>query len=315
MGGLVAQLVWRRHPHLVAGLVLCSTSRNVSGGPSEQSAALLMPGLVTAAMWMPGGHAMRADIVGAALLDHDCDPADRAWALSEMRRTSLADALAAMQAVCEFTSHRWIGDVDVPTAVVVTRHESRRPRRPAAQARACPTGMRHRGGGRRPRRVPRRAPSFCRRGRVGLRRRPGRECGGHRRLTAEQMPTALSVGGNDIPSGAGRLNVDARCLPRHRAGRTAAAGTGCHARCTRRRRCAPRTGRTRERDQDAILADQLDAVGGLAVPESYRAVVVREDEQDMFEGLATREKDPRQSLHVEEVPTPGAGAGRGAASR
>jgi pimeloyl-ACP methyl ester carboxylesterase len=123
MGGLVAQLVWRRHPHLVAGLVLCSTSRNVSGGPWEQSAALLMPGLVTAAMWMPGGHAMRADIVGAALLDHDCDPADRAWALSEMRRTSLADALAAMQAVCEFTSHRWIGDVDVPTAVVVTRHD------------------------------------------------------------------------------------------------------------------------------------------------------------------------------------------------
>ena len=123
MGGLVAQLVWQRHPHLVAGLVLCSTSRNVSGGPWEQSAALLMPGLVTAAMWMPGGQAMRADIVGAALLDRDCDPADREWALSEMRRTSLADALAAMQAVCEFTSHSWIGSVDVPTAVVVTRDD------------------------------------------------------------------------------------------------------------------------------------------------------------------------------------------------
>ena len=61
--------------------------------------------------------------------------------------------------------------------------------------------------------------------------------------------------------------------------------------------------------RDAILADQLDALGGLAVPESYRAVVVRKDEQDMFEGMPTREKDPRKSLHVEEVPTPELGPG------
>ena len=53
--------------------------------------------------------------------------------------------------------------------------------------------------------------------------------------------------------------------------------------------------------RDAILSDQLDAVGGLAVPESYRAVLVRKDEQDMFEGLEAKEKDPRKSLHVEEV--------------
>jgi crotonyl-CoA reductase len=61
--------------------------------------------------------------------------------------------------------------------------------------------------------------------------------------------------------------------------------------------------------RDAILADQLDAIGGLTTPESYRAVVVRKDEQDMFEGLATKEKDPRKSLHVEEVPTPELGPG------
>jgi pimeloyl-ACP methyl ester carboxylesterase len=123
MGGLIAQLVWRRHPHLVSGLVLCSTARNVSGQPWEQSAALCMPGLVTATRWLPGCASLRADLVGSALLDQDCDPADRAWALSEMRRTSLVDALSAMQAVCEFTSHRWISSVDVPTAVVLTRHD------------------------------------------------------------------------------------------------------------------------------------------------------------------------------------------------
>jgi len=61
--------------------------------------------------------------------------------------------------------------------------------------------------------------------------------------------------------------------------------------------------------KDAILAGQLDALAGLSVPESYRAVLVRKDEQDMFEGLTTKDKDPRKSLHVEEVPTPELGPG------
>jgi pimeloyl-ACP methyl ester carboxylesterase len=100
---------------------------------------MLMPGFVTAAMWMPAAVAMRADLVGAALLDTDCKPADRQWALSEMRRTSLVNALSAMQAVGEFTSHSWIGSVDVPTAVVVTRHDRVvPPRRQWKLARALP---------------------------------------------------------------------------------------------------------------------------------------------------------------------------------
>jgi pimeloyl-ACP methyl ester carboxylesterase len=123
MGGLVAQLVWRRHPDLVSGLVLCATSRNVTGAPWEQSASLLLPGLAAAAMWLPTAGILGADVIGSGLLDTDCDPADRRWALAEMRRTSLGDALAAMQAVCQFSSHTWIGSVDVPTAVVVTQHD------------------------------------------------------------------------------------------------------------------------------------------------------------------------------------------------
>ena len=142
MGGLIAQLMWRRHPHLVAGLVLCSTARNVSGGPWEQSASLMMPGLVTAAMWMPAAAAMRADLIGSALLESECNPTQRRWALSEMRRTSLVDALSAMQAVSEFSSHSWIGSIDVPTAVVVTRHDRVvPPRRQWKLARALPHAM------------------------------------------------------------------------------------------------------------------------------------------------------------------------------
>jgi crotonyl-CoA reductase len=40
------------------------------------------------------------------------------------------------------------------------------------------------------------------------------------------------------------------------------------------------------------------------VPENYRAVTVRADEVDMFAGLASRDKDPRKSLHLDDVPTP-----------
>ncbi|GAA1861936.1 crotonyl-CoA carboxylase/reductase [Pseudonocardia ailaonensis] len=60
---------------------------------------------------------------------------------------------------------------------------------------------------------------------------------------------------------------------------------------------------------DAILAERFDAVGDLAVPDHYRAVTVHADEAEMFGGIATRDKDPRKSLHVEDVPTPELGPG------
>ena len=43
---------------------------------------------------------------------------------------------------------------------------------------------------------------------------------------------------------------------------------------------------------------------GCPLPDSYRAAVVRRAETDMFEGMESSEKDPRKSLHVEEVPLP-----------
>ncbi|MEP6695714.1 MAG: crotonyl-CoA carboxylase/reductase [Pseudonocardiales bacterium] len=60
---------------------------------------------------------------------------------------------------------------------------------------------------------------------------------------------------------------------------------------------------------EAILADQPAAVAGLAVPATYRGVTVRKDEAGMFDGLASKDKDPRRSLHLDEVPTPEVGPG------
>jgi pimeloyl-ACP methyl ester carboxylesterase len=123
MGGMVAQLFWRRHPDLTAGLVLCATARNVSGSVFEQLTAMTMPFLVGAVGMIPPMFFLGADLAGARLLGDGLDPSLRRETLARMRRMPLVIALAAMQAVCDFSSHRWISGVDVPSAVVVTRHD------------------------------------------------------------------------------------------------------------------------------------------------------------------------------------------------
>jgi crotonyl-CoA reductase len=42
----------------------------------------------------------------------------------------------------------------------------------------------------------------------------------------------------------------------------------------------------------------------LPLPESYRAAFTVKDEADMFEGIESNDKDPRKSIHVDEVPLP-----------
>ena len=65
---------------------------------------------------------------------------------------------------------------------------------------------------------------------------------------------------------------------------------------------------------DAIMAAEDDPaslaeVGSLPVPEHYRGIVVRADETGMFDDLPHADKDPRKSLHLQEVPTPQLGPG------
>jgi crotonyl-CoA reductase len=57
---------------------------------------------------------------------------------------------------------------------------------------------------------------------------------------------------------------------------------------------------------DAILSGTATAedYAALPVPTSYRAATVHQDEVDLFEGMESKEKDPRKSLHVDEVPVP-----------
>ena len=123
MGGMVAQLVARRHAQMVSGLVLCATARNVLGSPAERLAALTLPAAAAAIRWNPLLQPVSAEILGLTLLGPVDDPAIAARTRAELRKTSLGTALSAVQAVCEFTSHSWISQLDVPAAVVVTTQD------------------------------------------------------------------------------------------------------------------------------------------------------------------------------------------------
>jgi 3-oxoadipate enol-lactonase len=123
MGGMVAQLLYRRHPSLLSGLVLCATARNVLGSPAERLAALALPTAAAAIRWNPFLQPMSAELLGMALMGPVDDPATARQARAQLRRTSLGTAISAVQSVCEFSSHSWIGQVDVPTAVVVTARD------------------------------------------------------------------------------------------------------------------------------------------------------------------------------------------------
>ncbi len=62
---------------------------------------------------------------------------------------------------------------------------------------------------------------------------------------------------------------------------------------------------------EAILAGDTSSedFAGMALPDSYQAAVVRESDASMFEGMATRDKDPRKSIHIDDVPLPELGPG------
>jgi crotonyl-CoA reductase len=62
---------------------------------------------------------------------------------------------------------------------------------------------------------------------------------------------------------------------------------------------------------DAILSGSAtpEDYAALEVPQSYRAATVHRDEVEMFAGMDSKEKDPRKSLHVDDVALPELGPG------
>jgi 3-oxoadipate enol-lactonase len=125
MGGTVAQLVWHRHRGRVAGLVLCSTARGFNATRSEAMSFFGLTGLATIARVAP--EPAREWMADQFIIRKGRTYED--WALNEVRRNDITRVLEAGSTIGSFSSRNWIGDVDVPTAVVVTTQDRTVPAR------------------------------------------------------------------------------------------------------------------------------------------------------------------------------------------
>ena len=63
--------------------------------------------------------------------------------------------------------------------------------------------------------------------------------------------------------------------------------------------------------RDAIMAGDTPAeeFANIELPDSYRAITLHKEDEEMFVGMDSRDKDPRQALHLDDVPLPELGPG------
>ena len=147
MGGPIAQLLWRRHPDVVAGLVLCATSYRFVAGARER--VVVSSVMATAAGTTRAGSMLsRVPMASArrwAAHRSPQRPANlRDWAAAEMRRHDPVKIMEAGQAIGSYNARSWIGEVDVPTTVVVTeRDRAVEPREQRKMALAIPGAIVH----------------------------------------------------------------------------------------------------------------------------------------------------------------------------
>lgn len=121
MGGPIAQLSWLRHPTRVRGLVLCATTCDFGGTPLRRAAVSTLVQLERVITIVPRTvrrRATRSLIVGLVP-----DPAltiDVTEAFDGHDERALRSAVLS---ILRFSSTEWLGDVTVPTAVVVTERD------------------------------------------------------------------------------------------------------------------------------------------------------------------------------------------------
>jgi len=123
MGSIVAQRVWRQHPELVRGLVLCATTDRFRSSVSERAFHQSMEVVMAAVRGLSRSRMVRAatrntvDVLDLGRTDlHD-------WALAEFRSTSPWAVAQAVAALGRHHSRPWLRQIDVPVAVVVTRKD------------------------------------------------------------------------------------------------------------------------------------------------------------------------------------------------
>ncbi|HUR13429.1 MAG TPA: alpha/beta hydrolase [Mycobacteriales bacterium] len=138
MGGAIAQLFWKQHPHRVSGLVLCSTTRNFRCARREK---LFFPLLSIAMLPLSPYARTRVERYAASVPElPSLDCADRSWGRLEFRSTSAWSMPEVLAELGRFNSAPWVADIDVPTAVVVTQKDHAIPARRQLRLAECIPG-------------------------------------------------------------------------------------------------------------------------------------------------------------------------------
>ncbi len=120
MGGPIAQLIWRRHPSRVLGLVMCASAASFSTTRQDQVRFAAIGTLALAARVIP--KALR-QLIGSQLLTGKSGRDLRQWAIGELRRHDLLKLIQAGRRIGLFDSRRWLRTIDVPVSAVVTKDD------------------------------------------------------------------------------------------------------------------------------------------------------------------------------------------------
>lgn len=136
MGGPISMLLWRRHPHLVKGLVFEATALEWRASARERVIWKTM-GLVEFVLRLgPSKGLVERFLRQSIETSPDLAP-HRGWLKGELRRGDPADLAQAGRALGEYDARSFASSVDVPTAVVVTTKDRLvRPRKQRALAKA-----------------------------------------------------------------------------------------------------------------------------------------------------------------------------------
>ena len=114
MGSAVAQLVWRRHPHRIDGLVLGAAPTGWWNGVTwERVGAGLFAALIEAVSPRPALPRPVAPDGDSHVRD------DLQWVLSQLQSTSPGGIARAVAETTRFDSTSWVGQIDVPTSVLI----------------------------------------------------------------------------------------------------------------------------------------------------------------------------------------------------
>lgn len=138
MGGSIGLLMWRRHPELVAGLVLQSTALQWRAAPHERILWSSMAGLEYVLRFgVPHGLTERY-LRAAAEMNPELSTV-LPWLRAEALRGNPSDLAAAGRALSAFDARSYAPTVEVPAAVIVSlRDRLIRPGRQRELAEAIP---------------------------------------------------------------------------------------------------------------------------------------------------------------------------------